>query len=56
MNTGDRVEIKEFAGSRWKWTGRLGHITKVDQYCYSVRTDDGDNIRDVHEHFRRPQS
>ncbi len=58
MNVGDRVEIKEAKGSAgWVWTKkpRLGHITEVDRYCYAVRTDDGENIRDVHEHFRKPK-
>lgn len=56
MNTGDKVEIKEYDGGAWRWAKirpqRRGHITDVDKYCYSVRTDDGESIRDVHDHFR----
>ncbi len=55
MNVGDTVEIKEAKGSAgWIWPEhpRRGHITEVDKHCFSVRTDDGKNIRDVHEHFR----
>lgn len=55
MEIGDRVEIKEFHG-KWKWVHekktRFGRITGVDEHCYSVRTDDGEDIRDVHSHFR----
>ena len=55
MNTGDKVEIKEHDGGSWMWVEpkRVGHITDVDKYCYSVRTDDGKSIRDVHNHFRK---
>lgn len=52
MEIGDYVEIKQAAGKRWAWTGRKGHITAVDEHCLDVRTDDGENIRDVKEHFR----
>ncbi len=52
MNVSDYVEIKEAVGKHWKWTGRKGHVTKVDKYCCDVRTDDGEDIRDVVEHFR----
>ncbi len=54
MKTGDKVEIKEHNGGAWQWPKpqRIGHITDVDKHCYSVRTDDGEDIRDVHEHFR----
>ncbi len=53
MNIGDYVEVKDADGKNWKWRGRKGHVTAVDKYCYSVRTDDGQDIRDVREHFRR---
>lgn len=56
MTTGDRVEVKEFTGSKWEWKKRFGRITRVDMYCYSVRTDDGEDIRDIHEHFREVES
>jgi len=52
MNISDYVEIKDASGTTWQWRGRKGHITGVDKYCYSVRTDDGQDIRDVHDHFR----
>lgn len=53
MKEGDYVEIKEFKGSAgWSWTERKGHITEANKYCYTVRTDDGETIRDVIEHFR----
>ena len=54
MNIGDKIEIKEFDGGAWLWRNpqRIGHITAVDRRCYSVRTDDGEDIRDVHDHFR----
>ena len=52
MLTGDHVEIKEHNGGSWKWTGRKGHVTDFDKYCFTVRTDDGKQIRDVKEHFR----
>ncbi len=52
MNIGDPVEIKDASGKNLRWRGRKGHITEVDKYCYSVRTDDGQDVRDVHEHFR----
>lgn len=53
MGIGDYVEVKQAVSKgKWKWTGRKGHITGVDRHCASVRTDDGADIRDVHEHFR----
>ena len=52
MNTGNYVEIKEAVNNRWQWTGHKGHITAVDKYCYTVRADDGEEIRDVQDHFR----
>lgn len=52
MNVGDYVEIKEAVGSEWKWTERFGHITGADRHCFAVRADDGEDIRDVREHFR----
>ena len=53
MNSGDYVQIKEARGKgRWAWSNRRGHITETDKYCLQVRTDDGETIRDVHEHFR----
>ena len=53
MKVSDYVEIKEFKGSAgWTWIGRKGRITETDQYCYTVRTDDGETVRDVIEHFR----
>lgn len=52
MNVGDKVEIKDFTGGRWAWLKRHGHITAIDKRCAEVRTDDGENIRDVLEHFR----
>ena len=53
MKSGDYVVIKEAKGSAgWAWTDRKGHITETDKYCHTVRTDDGDVIRDVIEHFR----
>ena len=52
MKVGEEVEVKEYRGSRWLFDGRRGHITEVDDWCYSVRTDDGENIRDLKEHFR----
>lgn len=56
MNIGDKVEIQGHDGGSWVWAEtepkRVGHITGVDKYCYSVRTDDGESIRDVHDHFR----
>ncbi len=57
MQTSDYVEIKEARGAgRWSWTGRKGHIVKSDQYCYTVRADDGETIRDVRDHFRAAAS
>lgn len=53
MKSGDYVEIKDAIGSKWAWRNRKGHIASVDKHCYAVRTDDGENIRDVKEHFRR---
>ena len=54
VEIGDKVEIKQaFGKGNWRWTGRKGHVTHVDEHCLSVRTDDGENIRDVREHFRR---
>lgn len=56
MTIGDHVEIKEHGGgAEWRWTGRMGQITDVDKYCYTVQTDDGETIRDVKEHFRLPE-
>jgi len=55
LKEGDYVEIKEHSGSAgWVWLKppRRGHITEADKYCFSVRTDDGQSIRDVREHFR----
>ena len=53
MKIGDYVQIKEArGGSGWAWSNRHGHITAVDEHCYSVRADDGEDIRDVREHFR----
>jgi len=56
MKTGTKVELKEFTGSKWEWTGRMGHVTDCDTHCLSVRTDDGAQIRDVLEHFRTVES
>lgn len=54
MKVSDYVEIKEAAGAgNWKWIGRKGHITDADKHCFSVRTDDGESVRDVREHFRQ---
>ena len=58
MKTGDYVQIKEARGSAgWAWSTppRRGHITEADKYCFTVRTDDGETIRDVREHFRPQQ-
>ena len=53
MKTGDYVEIKEASGGgNWQWTKRKGHITEEDEHCFTVRTDDGETIRDVREHMR----
>ncbi len=52
MNTGEYVEIKESSGNRWRWTGRKGHVIDADKHCYTVRADDGEEVRDVREHFR----
>ena len=52
MTTGDYVEIKDFSGGQWKWSDRKGHVTDADKDCLAVRTDDGEDIRDVREHFR----
>ncbi len=53
MKAGDYVEIKEAASAgNWRWTKRKGHITDADEHCFSVRTDDGEDIRDVRDHFR----
>ncbi len=51
--TGDKVEIKEFNGGQWKWTGRKGHVIDLDEHCYTVMGDDGERVRDVKVHFRR---
>ena len=58
MKSGDYVEIKEACGAGiWKWTdirgkSRKGHVTEIDKHCLKVRTDDGETIRDVRDHFR----
>ncbi len=53
MEIGQYVEVKEAHGAgNWKWTGRHGHVTRIDKHCVEVRTDDGELIRDVREHVR----
>lgn len=52
MLPGDRVEIKEAKGSCWAWVGRLGQVIDADKYCYTVKADNGETVRDVREHFR----
>ena len=53
IETGDKVEIKEAkGGGRWVFNERFGHVTNVDKYCLEVRADDGELVRDVHDHFR----
>lgn len=55
MKTGDYVEIKEAKGrANWVWCGRKGRVVEVDNYCLTVRADDGETVRDVKEHFRIP--
>ncbi len=54
MKTGDYVKILDAKGSGvWCYAGRKGHIVEADKYCYSVRTDGGELIRDVKEHFEK---
>ncbi len=54
MKAGDYVKIQDAkSGGVWCYVGRKGHITEVDDYCYTVRTDDGETIRDVKEHFEK---
>ena len=61
MKSGDYVEIKEARSAGiWRWTdivgrSRKGHITAADEHCFTVRTDDGETIRDVRDHFRPTQ-
>lgn len=60
MKVGDYVEIRTAVGpGKWAWAVgkvvRKGHITAEDEHCFEVRTDDGEIIRDVREHFRRAQ-
>ena len=58
MQTGDYVDIKEArSAGRWSYKDnqghcRRGHIVEVDEYCYTVQADDGEQVRDVKEHFR----
>ena len=58
MKIGSYVDIKEHrGGGRWSYEDidgnvRRGHVTAMDEHCLSVRTDDGENIRDVRDHFR----
>lgn len=57
MKKGDRVDIKQAVGpGKWMWkVGKKiqrGIICCVDEHCYEVDTDEGQTIRDVHEHFR----
>ena len=52
VESGVRVEIKEFTGSKWEWIGRMGTVIDADMHCLKVKTDDGEEIRDVLEHFR----
>jgi len=53
MKSGTYVEIKEAKGAAgWAYVGRKGHVVELDKYCLTVRTDDGETVRDVKEHFR----
>ena len=55
MEVGDRVEVKDSRGGKWKFNRRKGRIIATDKYCYTVRIDGGKEIRDVKDHFR-PES
>lgn len=54
MEIGERVQIKEAVRKgKWAWLKAHGTVTGVDRHCLTVWTSEGEQIRDVREHFRK---